>query len=126
MHKFIVDTQLPPKLANALNDWGMDAIHTTYFKDGHLLDDASIRKIAVEEGRIIVTKDADFRDYFLLKGSPPDILMIKTGNILNKDLIQLLERNFQAISRLFEEGNNMVVIDRQSITAYEGNDAGKA
>lgn len=90
------------------------------------MDDGSIRKIAVEEGRIIVTKDADFRDYFLLKGSPPDILMIKTGNILNKDLVQLLQRNFPAISKLFEEGSNMVVIDRQSITAYKGNNTGKS
>ena len=125
MHRFIVDTQLPPKLAYALNDWGADAIHTTYFKDGHLLDDGSIRKIAVEESRIIVTKDADFRDYFLLKGSPPNILLIKTGNILNNDLIQLFRRNFQIISDLFEEGNNMVVVDWQSITAYKSNDPGK-
>jgi predicted nuclease of predicted toxin-antitoxin system len=118
MLKFIVDTQLPPKLAYALNDWGANAIHTTYFEDGHLLDDGAIRKIAVAESRIVVTKDADFRDYFFLKGSPPNVLLIKTGNILNKDLIILLQSNFQAISKLFEEGNHMVVVDRQSITAY--------
>lgn len=118
MLKFIVDTQLPPKLAYVLNDWGAGAIHTTYFDEGHLLDDASIRNIAVMENRIVVTKDADFRDYFFLKGSPPKVLLIRTGNILNKDLILLLQHNFQAISKLFDEGKGMVMIDGQNITAY--------
>ena len=52
MLKFIVDTQLPPNLAYSLKDWGADAIHTTYFEDGHLLDDREIIKIAIQEGWI--------------------------------------------------------------------------
>lgn len=119
MLKFIVDTQLPPKLAYSLKDLGADAIHTTYFEDGHLLDDREIIKIAIEEDRIVVTKDSDFRDHLLLKGSPPNLLLIKTGNIANKGLIQLIQQNYNAISKLYEEGNNMIVIDRQSITAYQ-------
>lgn len=66
MLKFIVDTQLPPQLAYSLKDWGADAIHTTYFEDGHLLDDREIIKIAIQEDRIVVTKDSDFRDHLLL------------------------------------------------------------
>ncbi|MEZ5040307.1 MAG: DUF5615 family PIN-like protein [Saprospiraceae bacterium] len=118
MLRFIVDTQLPPRLAYSLKDLGADAIHTTYFENGHLLDDGEIIKIAAKEDRIVVTKDSDFRDYLLLKGSPPSLLLIKTGNILNKDLIQLIQQNYIAISKLFEDGNNMIVIDRQNITAY--------
>lgn len=52
MLKFIVDTQLPPQLAYSLKDLGADAIHTTYFEDGHLLDDREIIKIAIQEGWI--------------------------------------------------------------------------
>ncbi|HMQ59042.1 MAG TPA: DUF5615 family PIN-like protein [Flavilitoribacter sp.] len=118
MLKFIVDTQLPPRLANFLNQSGADTIHTTHFENGHLLDDASIRKIAIQEDRIIITKDSDFRDYFLLKGSPPNVLLIKTGNISNQDLIDLLKNNFKVIVGLFEKGNNMIVVDQQSVTAY--------
>lgn len=37
MLKFIVDTQLPPKLSELLTTLGFDAIHTTFFPAGHLL-----------------------------------------------------------------------------------------
>lgn len=49
MLKFIVDTQLPPKLAYSLRDLGADAIHTTHFEDGHLLADSSIIEIVLEK-----------------------------------------------------------------------------
>jgi predicted nuclease of predicted toxin-antitoxin system len=35
MLKFIIDTQLPPKLASFLTEKGCDAVHTTSFPDGH-------------------------------------------------------------------------------------------
>ncbi len=119
MLKFIVDTQLPPKLTYSLKDLGADAIHTTYFENGHLLADESIIKIAAEENRIVVSKDSDSRDYLLLKGSPPSLLLIKTGNIINKDLIKLIEQNYPTISKLVEGGNSMVIVDKQNITAYK-------
>ena len=46
--KFIVDTQLPPRLASYLQSQGYDCIHTTYFEDGHLLQDSEIIVIALE------------------------------------------------------------------------------
>lgn len=64
--KFIVDTQLPPRLAIYLQSKGYDCIHTTDFPDGHLLQDAEIIVIAVEEDRTIISKDADFSDYYYL------------------------------------------------------------
>lgn len=67
MLKFIIDTQLPPSLALRLNEFGFDAIHTSYFKNGHLISDSGIRTIAIEENRIIITKDSDFFDYYILK-----------------------------------------------------------
>ena len=40
--KFLIDTQLPPKLAKYLSSKGYDAIHTTFFPNGHLLGDDEI------------------------------------------------------------------------------------
>ena len=73
MLRFLIDTQLPPKLSNLLNQWGFDSIHTTYFPDGHLLNDKAIREIAVNDNRIIVTKDSDFFDFFHVKVPPPSV-----------------------------------------------------
>ena len=69
MLKFIVDTQLPPSLVLKLLKAGLDAVHTTNDPNGHLMNDKKIRQIAVAEERIIITKDSDFYDYFILKES---------------------------------------------------------
>ncbi len=50
--KFIVDTQLPPLLAKYLHQKGYDAIHTTHFLDGHLLQDEQITIIAIAESPV--------------------------------------------------------------------------
>jgi predicted nuclease of predicted toxin-antitoxin system len=55
MIRFLVDTQLPPKLASYLVSKGFDSIHTTFFKNGHLLQDKEISEIAINENRIIIT-----------------------------------------------------------------------
>ena len=119
MLKFLIDTQLPHQLVKRLKELGVDARHTTYFPDGHLLDDARIIEIAIEQGRIIFTKDTDFQDNFLIKGAPPRILLLKLGNVSNKDLFEIIESIYEKIEQLFEDGNGMVVISKNSIIGYD-------
>jgi len=118
MLKFIVDTQLPPMLANFLSNKGFDAIHTTYFPDGHLLQDAEILVIATDEERIVTTKDKDFLEHFMLKGSPPKVLLLQFGNIKNSDLIAAFEEHISEIQQLFEEGASFVIFGKTNIVSY--------
>lgn len=118
MLKFIVDTQLPPALAKFLNTKGWDVVHTTYFPNGHLLKDEEIRKIAVSEGRIIITKDSDFFDLYIAKGIPPPVLLLQFGNIKNSDLTTYFEQEFGNIQLLFEGGAEVVLFDRHRLIAY--------
>jgi predicted nuclease of predicted toxin-antitoxin system len=37
--------------------------------------------MAMREGRVVVTKDTDFVTSFLLRGVPPKLPLISTGNI---------------------------------------------
>lgn len=119
MLKFIIDTQLPYTLVRKLKTLGADAIHTTYFSDGHLLDDIRIIEIAIEQERIVITKDSDFQDNFLLKGTPPKILLLKLGNISNKDLFKVIESVYTMVEQLFKDGNGMIVLSKNNITGYE-------
>jgi len=89
--KFIIDTQLPPRLSRFLRLKGFDSVHTTHYEKGHLLKDVEITEIAINENRVIITKDADFSDNYFLKGAPPKILLLKFGNIGNQDLINYFE-----------------------------------
>ena len=119
MLKFIIDTQLPPKLASHLDNLGTEAIHTTHYLEGHKMADSKIIQIAIDDDRIIISKDADFRDHFLIKGIPPKILLLKTGNISNKNLIKLLTNSFSKIEQLFEDDNGMVILGSDTITGYK-------
>jgi len=53
---------------------------------GYRTTDPEIASIADDEGRVVVTKDRDFRDSHLLRGVPRRLLIVTTGNISNNDL----------------------------------------
>lgn len=115
--RFIVDTQLPPRLAGYLQSRGHDCIHTTSFEDGHLLQDAEIIVIAIEEDRAVISKDTDFSDHYFLRGSPPKILLLQFGNISNSELIGYFDNYLDYIVQAFESGSNYVQFSREGIVA---------
>ncbi|MEM9834025.1 MAG: DUF5615 family PIN-like protein [Bacteroidota bacterium] len=100
--KFIIDAQLPQALAIWLNDHGYNAIHTLELPEANRSDDSEIIIIADREDRVVVSKDTDFFDDHILRGKPKRLLIIKTGNIKNRDLIHLFDRNFERIENLFK------------------------
>jgi predicted nuclease of predicted toxin-antitoxin system len=84
--KFLIDAQLPARLAEFLNRAGHDAVHTIGLPDGNRSTDSQIAQRADVDGRIVVTKDQDFRDGHLLARSPRQLLVVATGNITNHAL----------------------------------------
>jgi predicted nuclease of predicted toxin-antitoxin system len=118
MLRYIIDTQLPPRLAAFLREKNFDAVHTTDYPEGHLLQDAEIRAIADAEDRIIITKDTDFFDYYMVKGSPPMVLLLKVGNISNADLISLFTAKLPLIISSFEDNSTLIVLSPTHFTAY--------
>jgi predicted nuclease of predicted toxin-antitoxin system len=84
--KFLVDAQLPRRLVFCLRGAGHDPLHTLDLPHGNRTPDAEILALAARDGRIVVTKNADFVDSFLLSHAPPKLLLISTGNIRNSEL----------------------------------------
>jgi predicted nuclease of predicted toxin-antitoxin system len=118
MLNFLIDTQLPPALARFLIAKGYDAIHTTEYPAGHLLQDSEIIRLAIENHRIIITKDNDFLDNFLLRGSPPDVLLLEVGNIRNADLLMFFEHNMQVIEEAFNSGTHLVILNKNNLIQF--------
>ena len=87
--KFLVDAQLPVRLAVFLADRGHDAVHVSSLLNGNRTTDAAIAAIADSEGRVVVSKDSDFRHSHLAGGTPAKLLVIGVGNTTNNDLIDL-------------------------------------
>jgi predicted nuclease of predicted toxin-antitoxin system len=94
---FLLDAQLPRRLATLLRERGHDAIHTLDLQRANKTTDHEINEIAVRESRVVVTKDSDFVDSLLLRGQPWKLLLITTGNIRNSALEALLLANLNAI-----------------------------
>lgn len=103
--KFLIDAQLPARLAEFLNEAQHDAVHTLGLPDGNRSTDRQIAKRADADGRVVVTKDRDFRDGHLLATTPRQLLVVATGNITNNDLLSLFELHLQAIVAGFEEAD---------------------
>jgi predicted nuclease of predicted toxin-antitoxin system len=103
--RFLIDAQLPARLATLLKERGHEAIHTTSLPAGNRSTDQQISTIADAQGRIVVTKDADFRNRHLLSGSPRRLLIVMTGNITNDTLLELVGAGLAGIIYAFESSD---------------------
>ncbi len=97
--RFLIDAQLPRRLAVRLVALGHEAIHTADLPAGNQTPDRVICAEADVTDATVVTKDADFVISRTLHGSPRRLLVIATGNIDNLTLIKLIEVNLGAIEQ---------------------------
>jgi predicted nuclease of predicted toxin-antitoxin system len=101
--RFVVDAQLPRRLARVLAIAGHDAGHTLELAKGNRTPDSELRVLAIRENRVVITKDEDFVTYYLLHGAPPKLLLISTGNISNDGLLPLVAANLTALVAALSE-----------------------
>lgn len=101
--KFLIDAQLPKRLARWLAAQGHDASHTLDLPLRNRTPDSAIIALAEWEDRVVVTKDDDFVQSFLVNGQPRRLLLIATGNISNAELERLIAANLAEIVRAFEQ-----------------------
>lgn len=99
--KFLIDAQLPARFARALAEAGHDAVHTLDLPDRNRTTDSTISHLADAGDRIVVSKDSDFRDSHILRGTPRRLLEVTTGNIRNAELLALLTTHLPDIERAF-------------------------
>lgn len=112
MHK------LPRRLVDFFREQGCDVIHTLSLPEGNYTQDSDVIRYADMQQRIVVSKDADFVNSFLLKKQPQRLLLISTGNIRNNDLQSLLATHWMAL-KIALESSNFVELTRTSIIIHE-------
>jgi predicted nuclease of predicted toxin-antitoxin system len=117
MPKFILDAQLPQRLKTLFAEFGFEAIHTLDLPDGNRTNDREIIRISEQENRIVVTKDDDFVESYLLHRRPEKLLLLSCGNLGNPDLEQLFRTNLLRIVSEFES-NNFIELNREDIIVH--------
>ena len=103
MTRFLIDAQFPMRLARALREAGFDALHTLDLPRRNATLDADLNALSVGEKRVLVTKDADFVNSFMVSKRPYKLLLVSTGNIDNRTLEALFAKNLAYLAELFEE-----------------------
>jgi predicted nuclease of predicted toxin-antitoxin system len=74
--------------------------------------DLEIWEHAAAHDYILLTKDADFYDLSLTRGSPPQVIWLRTGNAGNAYVLQLLLDYRSEIQAAFESGIACVELGR--------------
>ena len=115
--KFLVDAQLPRRLARWLQAEGHEAIHTKDLPEGNRTGDATINELSLREQRVVITKDEGFVDTFLLRHQPYKLLLVATGNISNRELEQLFQNNLEGIVQAFET-YDFIEFDRTALICH--------
>ena len=116
--KFIVDAQLSVRIARLLQASGYDTIHTLDLPFQNKTPDTEINSISIQQSRIVVTKDRDFFDSFIIHQEPYKLLLVTTGNIKNTELLTLLINNLPQLVELFEQ-HSLIELNRDTITIHQ-------
>ncbi|MFQ3610829.1 MAG: DUF5615 family PIN-like protein [Fimbriimonadales bacterium] len=115
--RFLVDAQLPYRLALWFRKQGYDVVHTLDLVNGNRTTDAEIKQLSLSERRVIVTKDADFVDNLILHGNIHRLLLVSTGNFRNSQLLSLFEQHLDLILKNLED-HIFVELTRRSVITH--------
>ena len=88
--KFIIDENLTPEIAVLFREYGLNAYHVNEMKSHNkqrVIDD-QLRRLSIQKGYVIVTKDDDFVSSFVSRKVPEKMVFIfgldKKGSLLSR------------------------------------------
>lgn len=87
--KLLIDQNLSYRLVKPLQSLfpgteQLKRVGLTDSKDNHIWE------YARQHGFVVLTQDEDFQELSLLRGSPPKILLLRTGNLPSRQVVALL------------------------------------
>ena len=110
--KLLFDANLSPSLVASLADLFPGSVHV--FEHGDIAaDDAAIWALAGRDSFLIATKDTDFLELSLLRGAPPKVVLLRTGNVPTATIEILLRRYVDRVGAFAASPDEAVlIIDR--------------
>ncbi len=80
-------------------------MHTLDLPNGNKTTDTELNRLSLADQRVLITKDADFVNSFLLRGEPFKLLLVATGNIRNVELLALFDLHLPDLANLFVQAD---------------------
>lgn len=106
--KLLFDHKLSPNLVNSLADIYPNSNHL-YLMQLDQESDYTVWEIAKNQDYIIVTKDTDFNELSILRGFPPKVIWIPSGNCSTKTIELMLRNNHEIILSFAEDQNTGIL-----------------
>ena len=115
--KFLVDVNLPPRLARWLKSRGHEAEHLADLNQLRATD-TGVWNRGRRLRSVIVSKDNDFYDRALLFGAPPQVLHIAVGNCSNARLFEILDSGWLEIEIGLSSGSRLISVTQKEIEVF--------
>ncbi len=116
--KFLVDAQLPRRLAVWLQRRGYDVVHTHDLTQQNRTPDSFLLALANQDARVVITKDTDFEITHELGQGPSKLLLITTGNIHNDELLSLFVRHEETLVQLLRQ-HTFIELSRNQLIVHK-------
>ena len=100
--KLLFDQNLSRRLVGRLADIFPDASHVGVLGMDHASDE-TLWEYARANDYVIVTKDADFNDLSVLRGSPPKLIWLRLGNCTTTQVEAAIREHQQDIKVLLAD-----------------------
>ena len=101
--KLLLDANISWRLASILKVHLGECVHVDDVPSLKFpAKDMAIWQFAKDNGYTVITRDNDFNDLVSVKGFPPKIVWLRTGNYSRKLTAELLIRSKQAIEELLK------------------------
>ena len=101
--KLLLDANISWRLVPILKELFGECVHADDIPELEFpAKDTKIWQYAKDNEYAVITQDNDFNDLLSIKGFPPKIIWIKTGNCSRKLLVDILIRSKQSIYNFLE------------------------
>jgi predicted nuclease of predicted toxin-antitoxin system len=99
--KFLFDENLSPQLPELLSGVYPGSLHVKHCQLSKA-SDSEIWEYAKSHGLTIVSKDFDFQERSVLRGSPPKVIWLRIPNCKNAAVVELLRNSKRLVERFIE------------------------
>jgi predicted nuclease of predicted toxin-antitoxin system len=106
--KFLCDVHISFKVKSHIQKLGFEAIHVNEILEGSRTKDTDLSKYCDSNGCILITKDADFKNSFLLFSKPKKLIKVNLGNL---DTTELCSKMDQVVSILHRNSHLVFLIE---------------
>lgn len=107
--RFLCDVHISLRISKRIEELGFVSQHVNHILDRWHTRDNLIAEFADTNDLILITKDQDFRNSFLVSGKPKKLIKVNLGNVSNADLTAIIEENIEKLKNINDENTKFMV-----------------